>query len=510
MTISPGRERRLLVAALVGLTVVGGLYSASGVNTRDEAWFLQVVTRVSDGDRLYRDVFFGSTPLSVWVALPLVALLGAQIAWVKLVVVAAFAATLALVVGISRQLGAGAGASLLLATAVLVLAPPHRGSLYQPLATVFLLACLAATLAYLAHPGRQRLLALVAGGAAGLAFASKQNVGLYALAALLVAVVIVGARRRFRDGGLALAGFGAAALVPLVPVLLTGGFGAFVDFGFTNKGAYSDLGSVGYVQGFRMEAVEARELLQAGELPYAVPSGYRAVLYLVVPAALVLLALAWLRVRGVERLRVEVVGLFALAASVAVFPRADGVHVGYVAPVLLVAGWYALDLLLRRSSPRRLRVVLLAIAIALIPGMAVLAAWPALQVVDKDARLSTLPHARGVLLEPEREERMRRTAETLGREGAGGSLFLAMPEAGFYYLVSGVENPTPYDFPLASALGGDGEDGLVEQVERGDFDAVCLGIRRAGDMTPWRLVHAVKTSMEPGERTAVCRFYRAQ
>ena len=131
-------------------------------------------------------------------------------------------------------------------------------------------------------------------------------------------------------------------------MLLTGGLDAFVDYGFTNKGAYSDLGSVGYVEGFRMEAVEARELLQAGELPYAVPSGYRAVLYLVVPAALVLLALAWLRVRGVERLRVEVVGLFALAASVAVFPRADGVHVGYVAPVLLVAGWYALDLLLRR------------------------------------------------------------------------------------------------------------------------------------------------------------------
>ena len=66
MTVSPRRERLLLAAAVVALTLVGALYSFSGVNTRDEAWFLQVVSRVSDGDVLYRDFFFGSTPLSVW------------------------------------------------------------------------------------------------------------------------------------------------------------------------------------------------------------------------------------------------------------------------------------------------------------------------------------------------------------------------------------------------------------------------------------------------------------
>ena len=69
MTLSPRRERLLLVAAVAALTLVGALYSFSGVNTRDEAWFLQVVARVADGDVLYGDVFFGSTPLSVWLAL---------------------------------------------------------------------------------------------------------------------------------------------------------------------------------------------------------------------------------------------------------------------------------------------------------------------------------------------------------------------------------------------------------------------------------------------------------
>ena len=230
MTVSPRRERLLLAAAVVALTLVGALYSFSGVNTRDEAWFLQVVSRVSDGDILYRDVFFGSTPLSVWLALPLVALFGAQVAWVKLLAVAVLAATLGLVVWVVRGLGAGPGVSLLLAAAVLAFSPANRGSLYQPLATLFLLACLAAALAWMRASPRAWVWAFVGGAAAGLAFASKQNVGIYALAALLATIPLAGVRDRLRDAGLALAGFAVAAVLPIVPVVATGGFDAFVDY----------------------------------------------------------------------------------------------------------------------------------------------------------------------------------------------------------------------------------------------------------------------------------------
>ena len=510
MTVSPRRERLLLAAAVVALTLVGALYSFSGVNTRDEAWFLQVVSRVSDGDILYRDVFFGSTPLSVWLALPLVALFGAQVAWVKLLAVAVLAATLGLVVWVARGLGAGPGVSLLLAAAVLAFSPANRGSLYQPLATLFLLACLAAALAWMRASPRAWVWAFVGGAAAGLAFASKQNVGIYALAALLATIPLAGVRDRLRDAGVALAGFAVAAVLPIVPVAATGGFDAFVDYGFRNKGAYSDLGAVGYLEGFRMEAVDVRELLAGGEVIYAVPPAYRSVLYLVVPAALVLLVVAFVRARGIERRRVEVVGLFAVAATAAIFPRADGIHLSYVAPVLLVAAWYALDLLLRGRSRGRLTAVVVVAALAVVPGVAALAAWPALQAIDRDAHLSTLPHMRGVLFEPARERRIERAADTLAAAGTDGSLFLAMPEAGFYYLVSGVESPTPYDFPLAIAFGRTGQAELVQRVESGEIDAVCLGYRRLGDLTPWQLVHAVKVSMEPSERTAACRVYRGQ
>ena len=51
MSPSPAGDRRLLVAALAALIVVAGLYLLSGINTRDESWFLQVVTRVAEGER---------------------------------------------------------------------------------------------------------------------------------------------------------------------------------------------------------------------------------------------------------------------------------------------------------------------------------------------------------------------------------------------------------------------------------------------------------------------------
>ena len=146
----------------------------------------------------------------------------------------------------------------------------------------------------------------------------------------------------------------------------------------------------------------------------------------------------------------------------------------------------------------------------LAPSPTFLCTWPALQAIDRDAHLSTLPHMRGVLLDPARERRIGRTADSLAEAGAGGALFLATPEAGFYYLVSGVENPTPYDFPLATAFGRTGQAVLSERIRAGGIDAVCLGYRRLGDLTPWLLVHAVKTSLEPAERTAACRLYRAQ
>ena len=101
---------------------------------------------------------------------------------------------------------------------------------------------------------------------------------------------------------------------------------------------------------------------------------------------------------------------------------------------------------------------------------------------------------------------MEETASVLAR--ADEPQFLAMREAGFYYLLSDVRNPTPYDFPLATAFGRTGQEELVARIRRGEIAAVCLGFSRGGDLTPRPVVDAVRTTMKPGLPMPLCRVYR--
>jgi 4-amino-4-deoxy-L-arabinose transferase-like glycosyltransferase len=450
----------------------------------------------------------------VYLTLPLVELFGVQIAWVKLVVVASFVACLVLTAVAARLLGAGRWATVVLCAAALVFTKPYGIGLYQPLASVLTLAGLAAVLAWeaaLATGGsrrRERTLVALAGAAAGLSFATKHNIGIYTLGAVLGAILVLGAGRRVASALLALGGFAVCALLPLVPVAAQGALDDFYGYGFGDLGTYNEYGSVSYLEGMRGSAAEARDLVSAGSLFDAAFPAYQVVLYLLVPAMLAALALAWWRSAGRTRGLVTVVGVFALAAAAGIFPRADPAHVAFAAPVLLVAGWYALHLLLPSLPAPWPAVVAVGIAVALVPGVLLRAAWPAVQTTSRDAELSSLPYLRGVLLDPARERGLRRAGEQLAALGEEGSLFIASDAAGNYYLVSGVQNPTPFDFPLVTAMGPTGEDEVIEAVRAGEIDLVCVGFRRGEILAPLRLLQTVEETMERAPRTRACRVYR--
>lgn len=510
---------RLFVAAVVAVfTVPAALTTASGFNQLDEAWFLQVVARVADGETLYEDVFFGVPPLSVYLTLPLVALFGVQIAWVKAVVLGAFAASLALAVVTARRLGAGRWECVAFAAAMLVFTKPFGIGLYQPLASTFTLACLATTLAWAAQletvprdARRERLTLLLAGAAAGLAFSAKQNIGLYALGALLAAILVLGAGRRVRSATLALGSCIACVLVPLLPVIATGAFDDFVHYGFADLGTYNELGGISYLDAVRETADRTRDFLAGSGATAsltAVISAYQILLYLLVPATLAALGYAWTRTAGEERSRVIVVLLFTLAAAAGIFPRADPAHLAFAAPVPVLGAWYALHLLARGLSRGRRRALALAVALALVPAVAIRAAWPAVQIADREASLTAVPHTNGILITPTRERRMRATARALARAAEGRTLLLATADAGFYYLIADLQNPSPYDFPLATAMGTSGEKELAAAVRAGEFDVVCLGFGR-GDtsLVPRELVQAIRETMRPGARTHACTLY---
>jgi hypothetical protein len=489
-------------APFATLVVGAALWSFGGLELQDEMWFLQVTDRVAGGESLYRDVAYGATPLAVYLPLPFVWLLGAQILWMKALVVSCFAASLLLLGSIGRRLGATNLELAAAGAALLVWAPPFRAALYQPLATVFLLACLGATLAWL-DSHSTRTLAL-AGALAGLAFATKQNVGVFAAGAVLVSVLLTGAGERIRATALAAVAFGGAIVLALVPVVATGGLGGLWDYGFAHKDQYVERGSISYLEGIHRQWELVRQPADGVvDLASGVVHAYELVAYFLVPAVLIALAVAWSRSRGEERMRVAVVAAFTLAAAASIFPRVDVSHMSFAFPVILVGGLYAINALV---PPAHLRTVAVVALVVLAPVVAARALWPVAQLAQGTTRFSELPHTRGVLVEPSVETEIAGAAAALAREPK--PVFLATSEAGLLYLVSGIENSTPYDYPLATAFGRAGEERLAADVEGGRFAVVCVDFGPDLDLVPTRLAAAIESSMVSGEDLGPCRVYR--
>ncbi len=486
---------------MLGALCLGAVFwSLGGLETHDESWFLQVAARVGGGESLYRDVFYPTTPLAVDATLPFVWLFGAQALWVKTLVAACFAASLFLLVWIGRRAGATNLELAACGVILLVLALPVRAGLYQPLAAVLLLGCLAAALAW-CDSRSSRTLAL-AGALAGLSFATKQNVGVFAAVALLLAVLLAGGR--LRAVATAAASFAAVVLVTLVPVAATGGLGGLWNYGFLERREFVDLVGVSYWRGAELQWLAISE--PGGGLTGTATSAVRAfelLAFVLLPVVLVALAVAWRRRRGAEGMRAAVVLGFTLAAVATVYPRADIFHVSFVVPIAVVGGLYAARMLVSEAHLRIAAVVLL---VVFVPPALARGLGPVVQLAQGTTTLSSLAHTRGVAVDPPVKDSLARAAEALAAEP--GQVFLATPEAGILYLVSGVENATPYDYPLATAFGTDGEERLAAEIEAGRFEAVCMNYGGEIGLLPPRLVAAIEGSLVPAEDLGSCRMYR--
>ncbi len=113
---------------------------ADGINMADASWFLQVAHRVTSGDVLYRDVFFGATPLSVYLTALFTTIFGTEILVVKGVMVLCFVLTVLLSCRIVQLLGVTQGFPFIMVMALIVYAPPEC-AVYQPLANLFFMGC---------------------------------------------------------------------------------------------------------------------------------------------------------------------------------------------------------------------------------------------------------------------------------------------------------------------------------------------------------------------------------
>lgn len=469
----------------------------------DEAWFVQVVQRVVSGEALYRDVAFITTPLSVYVAVPLAGWWGAEAWLVRALAVASLTATALLACGIARRLDAGRGGVTVLASSILLLGFPVPDSAHSPLAAVLLLATLAAAVAWDeggdgVRTGRALALAGAAGGAC---FAAKPNLGLLALGALLLVVLSRGTdpertRARPRAVAVAAVGFLLAAGLPLVPVWWSGSVSAFVDHVFLDKWTYLRHAGVSYLDGLRALA----SLLPRHALSFTFVYQAR---YLLLPLALIGLVWMGLGSAGRDRRRAAVLAAFCVAAGLGLVPRADPSHVAYAAPMCLVA-LAVVASRLGLGRPPAGRLLQAGVATVVLGLLLVRIARPVAALAWGSARLSDLPHFRGLIQPARRLDEIRSSSERL-RQATGGQAFVLSSRASLLYLAGGVRNPTPFDYPIVTTFGRHGEAELIAAIRAGRIPVVCVDASLlAGPLRPRVLGDFVEREMAPVRDAGPC------
>jgi len=491
-----------LALAVLGLcyTVTSFAIAGEAFNIADEAWFLQVVDRVRSGDVLYRDIAYGAGPLPVYVTTVVSYVVGLDVFAVKLVVVACLAAAGALTWTIGERLGFGTLGRVVIVGSLLYVSPPPEAPPYAPGAEVFALLTL---LAMVSRSTTARTAAL-AGSGAGLAFVCKQNVGVLVFCAF-VCDLLISPRGRQRARSLLFASLGcvASAGLCLLPVVVTGAFGRFVDYGFTGKGEYIHT-HASYVDALhRVEhfAVTARSPGQAETAFWALP----ALLPLVALAAAI--ALLALRARTRVPFAIPLVAA-SCASALALYPRADAVHVAYVSAPFVILTAYALSVLRPHVRPNVARLCFVAVSLVVAAAVVLVAKLSIRTAVEPDARLSTIPHFRGAFISLGEERKYLAQAEALRAAAGSRPLFILVPNAAFAYLTAGIRNPTAFDFPYNSTFGRDGERRVVDEIAAGRIRRVCLGdVDEFNGREPQRLVRYVRANMDRGAPVAYCTLY---
>jgi hypothetical protein len=519
----PGRAAAARATAAAALALAAGLFTTThGDVGWDGTWMLQVIARVHDGDVLYRDVFCGVPPLAVCIGQAAAGVFGVELFALRVVLVVVVALSYLVAADLLARLVGSRRYDLALAPMVLTLGLPANVPLYQPLANLLLLAAVDAAVVWAGRlengrRGGVRWL-LAAGAAAGLSFSAKQTVGILALGAVVGIGSFAPVRRRGEGAPVIRAAtwlaptlaFGVAAGAVFVPLVQSGGWEKFVEYGFLNKGTYLRVARVPYLEELATYLLSLRPGPSFDAL-----AAVKGLPVLLLPLALLSMGPAW-RIRRHRPVVAVTVALLGAAEAATLFPRADIDHVIPAVPGFLVTilfGWHAL---VERPAVTRLwplarrwaRAAGIACVAVVLAGAAARLGASTAALVSSSRTWSSLPHLRHVLIPRARETELTAHAAALKSVAPGGSLFLLVPNAGLYYLVSGLKNPTPFDYPLGTAFGRTGEADLEVDLATLRLRQLCMS-RVEGSMAPERLQQAVFARLAPRADLGPCTLYDA-
>ncbi len=433
----------------------------------DEAWFLQVVRRTTNGDRLYRDVFFGAAPLAVWIAAVAVRFTRPQVIVVRAIGLAYHLAILAAAAALFAVEDVPALPTVATLIGVAGLGGHHAAlhNHYGHLTNIGLIGAAAAILA-----GRP----VLAGVALAVAVAGRYPVG------ILGAVVLVPLSAWAHGTGFAVdVAAGLIAVGALVVAVGWGEWRAFYRTAVANKPTYLAVAGISLLAG--LSAVRTRADSVARRIE-AVPVlvGYA----LLVPcggiAAIAAVSGFWS-----DRPDRVIAAALVVCGMAVVYPRADRAHVVAAMPLMVVGAGLAcaeLSGLVWWTAAAGAG----AVAMAGIGGRMLVTRAGIFRRDLPRLRGLPAPRLRGVWADDTEEV----------RRIAGSRVFVLRADAAYFYLCGGLENPTPYDYPFASTFGSTGQAKVIDAIRRGQVTWVCGSMVAGSAMVPEQLAGFVAKEMD--------------
>ena len=506
---------RYLATVGLALFVLSFLSSVtSGPNLADEVWFLQVVQRMSAGEVLYRDIRFNVLPLAPYLARPVTSLLGVELLVLKALLSLVWTSTAIVCLLAVTKLGVGFGVRFWLPVAFLVHANRFGVALYNPLAIFLLSSTFWAALVWrqgvgahptvMESPERARRGALLVGLSAGLCLVAKYTTGVAALG-MVAGIVMVTPPKESREVGRDIAlfagGFLGVVAVLMIPVWLSGSVTDVAQI--FDKSAYFKHGDVAYHLGLAtfVQFLPPKSALEAFSM-------FQFSIFLLPPMAFLGLIGVFMRDDGDAKREAFIVLLYTLAGLTMLFPRADWSHLMFAMPSTLVGLAYGLW---RASGgvPRRWQHFFVALgSVWLIVGLFLVVGVPWLRTAPAGRIVSEVPHFRSVLVSKAQWVQSMRSADALrAAVRSQDRMFILSPIAGFYYLLSGLENPTRYDYPLVSQFGSGGQDEVMAALDAGEISHVCVAASWPERLRPKRLIEFVEANLELVESFDACRLY---
>lgn len=480
----------------------------------DEAWFLQVATRIANGEILYQEVYAPVTPLSVWITAASVKVLGSELWVLRGVVLSAWGLTLLLSLLVIRRLRLPWLATIPVTATLLVLNSPGAcgpGSAYNPLAQAFMVGTMLASLVWLeAENSRHRLYACLAAGIlCGLTLATKQNLGILALAGFVATTAVLsGVNRSWKEAFLAAAVSVGTALGVLAAclsvVVLQHGFEEMLRYGFAGQSTYVKEGALPYLDGVIAFFKNFTPPVDLANIAQSISLSVFFLPYLAI--GLPLVAWVWRRKRLGYMLLV-----WGTIGFLAAYPRWDTPHLDIGAPLMLLAIAGALGLLATSTGAKR--VVWVCVTVLSIACLGAILALKATQIADGSLRRVNLPHFSGAYVrydqDPLRDQRrIVSSVRILERLGKDKKIVILGYHSGLLYLAAGIDNPTPYDYAAGGIVGKREGWEILKLYEAGKVDAVWVDqSNRIPDFPQTPFARWLELKWSPTVRTAYGTLY---